>query len=86
MGFCLLDCDHMMGFCLLDYGFCLHNGSHALDFCLFDGLGGLVLILVPGNVSVSHQFSLAGVQGGPGCEQSLQGLIHHPLQSKHLIR
>ena len=90
MGFCLLDCDLTTGFCLcncgLTMGLCLTNGSHTSDFCLFDGLGGLIPILAPGDVSISCQFSLAGVQGGLSHEQLLQSLIHLPLQSKHLIR
>ena len=86
MCICLLNCDLVMGFCLLDHGFFLPNGGCMSDFCLFDGLGSLVLILVTGDVGALRQFSLAGVQDGSGHEQPLQGLVHHPLHSKHLIR
>ena len=79
----------MMGFHLLHhgktFGLCLPTGGHTSDFCLFDGLGNLGFILAHGNVSILHQLPSVEVQGGLGHEQPLQGHVHLPLQSKHLI-
>ena len=77
------------GFCFIDHyfimGLCLPNHSCMSEFHHFDGLGSLGLISACGHFGIPHQLSLVGIQGGLSGKQPLQGCIHHPLQSKHLI-
>ena len=84
----------MMGFCN-SLIMAPHNESsaslmvatHVRRLHIFDGLGGLGFISACAWKCwhVPCQLSLAGVQGGLGHEQLLQGCVHLSLQSKHLI-